>query len=61
MPTKGHAFDKWKVNDIYKDDKRKQAVVAEAAASVAASKIRSAQKEEARKRQHVFVHFLFWI
>ena len=38
MPTKGHAFDKWKVNEIYKDDKRKQAVVAEAAASAAASK-----------------------
>lgn len=38
MPTKGHAFDKWQVNEIYKNDKRKQAVVAEAAANASASK-----------------------
>ena len=37
MPSKGHAFDKFQVNSIYKDDKRKQARAAESAACAKAS------------------------
>ena len=38
MPPKGHAFDKFVVNTIYKDDKRKQAVASEAVAVAARAK-----------------------